>query len=50
MFAENLIQIAGVDAHTGVEDESGRTCPRKVASFIAEARAGFHLIANGAYG
>jgi phosphoribosylanthranilate isomerase len=44
------VRPAGVDAHTGVEDETGRKCRRKVASFIAEARAGFRLMDDGAYG
>lgn len=38
------VRPAGVDSHTGVEDESGRKCREKVEVFIAEARAGFRLI------
>jgi phosphoribosylanthranilate isomerase len=41
---------AGVDAHTGVEDENGRKCRRMVEKFIAEAQAGSRLMADGAYG
>lgn len=36
----------GVDAHTGVEDDEGRKCPAKVARFVAEARAGFEMVAG----
>ena len=50
IFANNLIQIAGVDAHSGVEDESGRKCRQRVEKFIAEAQAGFRLMADGTYG
>ncbi len=38
---------AGVDAHTGVEDDSGRKCREKVEAFVAEAKAGFRLIRDG---
>lgn len=42
------VRPAGVDSHTGVEDESGRKCREKVAMFVAEAEAGFRQIANRA--
>jgi phosphoribosylanthranilate isomerase len=32
---------AGVDAHTGVEDATGRKCPKKIAVFVSEARKAF---------
>ena len=35
---------AGVDAHTGLEDASGRKDRAKVLRFIAEARKGFQLV------
>lgn len=35
------VRPAGVDSHTGVEDDSGRKCRDKVEMFIAEAEAGF---------
>jgi len=41
------VRPAGVDAHTGVEDTSGRKSRERVQSFVAEARAGFRLIADG---
>jgi phosphoribosylanthranilate isomerase len=37
---------AGVDAHTGLEDASGRKSEAKVASFMAEAREGFRLASS----
>lgn len=37
------VRPAGVDVHTGVEDASGRKSARKVAAFVAEARAAFAL-------
>jgi phosphoribosylanthranilate isomerase len=40
------VRPAGVDSHTGVEDESGRKCRQKVEKFIAEAQAGFRLMAD----
>ena len=40
------VKPAGVDSHTGVEDDTGRKCRRKVEEFIAEAQAGFRLIAD----
>ena len=40
------VRPAGVDCHTGVEDETGRKCPEKVRAFVAEARAGFRCIAG----
>lgn len=42
------VRPAGVDCHTGVEDDSGRKCPMKVRTFVAEARAGFELVGHGA--
>jgi phosphoribosylanthranilate isomerase len=44
------VRPAGVDSHTGVEDENGRKCRRMVEKFIAEAQAGFRLMADGAKG
>ena len=44
------VRPAGVDSHTGVEDDSGRKCREKVKTFIAEAKAGFGLIADGVQG
>ena len=41
------VRPAGVDSHTGVEDDTGRKSREKVEEFIAEARAGFRLIAGG---
>lgn len=35
---------AGVDAHTGLEDASGRKDRAKVLRFVAEAREGFRLL------
>ncbi len=40
------VRPGGVDVHTGVEDNSGRKCPKKVAAFVAAARKGFAAIAN----
>ena len=40
------VRPAGVDAHTGLEDASGRKNEAKVGTFIAEARAGFRLAAG----
>lgn len=37
------VRPAGVDAHTGLEDETGRKNEAKVARFMAEAREGFRL-------
>jgi len=45
--AENIeeaiatVQPYGVDAHTGVEDETGRKSPAKVRAFVAAARRAF---------
>lgn len=41
---EAIIKVkpAGVDAHTGVEDDSGRKSKFKVTQFIEEARKGFN--------
>lgn len=35
---------AGVDAHTGIEDASGRKNRQKVETFVREAEAGFKLL------
>ena len=35
---------AGVDAHTGLEDASGRKSEEKVAKFVAEAQEGFRSL------
>jgi phosphoribosylanthranilate isomerase len=43
------VRPAGVDAHTGVEDACGRKSRERVRSFVAEARAGFRLIADGVH-
>lgn len=40
------VRPAGVDVHTGVEDDSGRKCPKKVTAFVAAARKGFAAIGN----
>lgn len=40
------VRPAGVDAHTGVEDDSGRKSSDKVSAFVAEAEAGFCLMAT----
>lgn len=39
--AIETVRPAGVDAHTGVEDENGRKCPQKIAAFVREAKAAF---------
>lgn len=41
------VRPAGVDAHTGVEDASGRKDPDRVRAFLAEARAGFGSCRDG---
>ena len=38
------VKPAGVDSHTGVEDDSGRKSREKVERFVAEAEAGFNQI------
>jgi len=38
------VQPAGVDAHTGVEDVTGRKSREKVERFVAEARLGFRAL------
>ncbi len=38
------VHPAGVDAHTGLEDTSGRKSAEKVKQFVAEAQAAFRLI------
>ncbi len=40
------VRPAGVDCHTGVEDDTGRKCREKVRQFVAEAEAGFQGIAD----
>jgi phosphoribosylanthranilate isomerase len=40
------VRPAGVDAHTGLEDESGRKNEAKVARSMAEAREGFRLASS----
>ena len=43
------VRPAGVDSHTGVEDDCGRKCRKKVESFITEAQAGFRMMADTAH-
>ncbi len=38
------VRPAGVDAHTGLEDSSGRKDRQKVQQFVAQAREAFHHI------
>jgi phosphoribosylanthranilate isomerase len=38
------VRPAGVDAHTGVEDASGRKSREKVQKFVSEARAAFEAL------
>lgn len=38
------LRPAGVDAHTGLEDESGRKSEEKVMRFVREAREAFRLM------
>jgi phosphoribosylanthranilate isomerase len=38
------VRPAGVDAHTGLEDTSGRKSEDKVRNFVREAREAFRLI------
>jgi phosphoribosylanthranilate isomerase len=40
------VKPAGVDAHTGVEDRSGRKNQEKVKKFVAEAALGFQLASD----
>ncbi len=42
--AIRTVRPAGVDAHTGLEDTSGRKDPAKVAAFLREARAAFAAV------
>lgn len=44
------VKPAGVDTHSGVEDDDGRKCRDKVERFMAEARIGFRILDNAAYG
>ena len=39
--AIQTVRPAGVDVHTGVEDENGRKDPRRVRAFVAEAEEAF---------
>jgi phosphoribosylanthranilate isomerase len=41
------VRPAGVDAHTGLEEASGRKSREKVARFVAEARAAFRTLREG---
>jgi phosphoribosylanthranilate isomerase len=38
------VRPAGVDAHTGVEDSTGRKSREKVLKFLSEAREAFALL------
>ena len=38
---KDIVQVAGVDAHTGVDGPDGRKSAALVRRFVAEARAGF---------
>ncbi|KJS04752.1 MAG: hypothetical protein VR73_13950 [Gammaproteobacteria bacterium BRH_c0] len=40
------VRPAGVDSHTGVEDESGRKSREKVERFVSEAQRAFRFIDN----
>jgi len=42
------VRPAGVDAHTGLEDVSGRKSEEKVKKFIGEAQEAFRLIREAA--
>ncbi len=42
--AIRTVRPAAVDAHTGVEDETGAKCPEKIRRFVAAARAAFREI------
>ncbi len=42
------VRPAGVDAHTGVEDDCGRKSEVKVRKFAAEAREGFRILRGAA--
>ncbi len=48
--AVRQVRPYGVDAHTGLEDPSGRKDPRKVAEFLKRAKAAFAETAIGACG
>lgn len=41
------VRPAGVDAHTGVEDEHGRKDPRRVQAFVTRACEAFAALAGG---
>ena len=45
---EAIVQVrpAGVDVHTGIENQAGSKNPDLVAAFLSEARKGFHYIRN----
>ena len=38
------VRPAGVDAHTGIEDSTGRKSPEKIRKFLAEATEAFEMI------
>ena len=42
------VKPAGVDVHTGVENDMGGKCPEKTERFVREARTGFRLLDEGA--
>jgi len=44
--AIRFVRPAGVDVHTGVENEHGRKDPLHVKQFVAEARAAFYSLAG----
>ncbi len=44
--AVETVRPAGVDVHTGVEDENGRKDPSRVQAFVAEAEAAFAAAAR----
>ncbi len=44
--AIQVVRPAGVDAHTGVEDDRGRKDPHRVRAFVANARRGFAAFAG----
>ncbi|MEJ5347704.1 MAG: phosphoribosylanthranilate isomerase [Desulfosoma sp.] len=45
-LAIRMVRPAGVDAHTGLEDSSGRKDAEKVKAFLREARAAFAALSN----
>jgi phosphoribosylanthranilate isomerase len=54
LTAENVraailaVRPAGVDAHTGLEDVSGRKSQEKVKQFVSEAQEAFRVIREAA--